>query len=525
MKSRIIGRANQRVSLSSAVLLLAGSTIIGTILGILRTKLINSNFNNFESDAYFAAFKIPDFVFFTLASGALGVALLPVLSDRLQKSKQSAWEVASYILNALAVVAFIAAIVIMVFAEPLMKYVVAPGFTPEQLQLSVAIMRIVSVNIFLFAISTVLTTLQQAVGRFFFLAIAPLFYNGCIIASIFIFGHKLGIVGLGLGVAIGAVLQLLVVTLGMVGMDFHYRAFIDFKNKPFREVLRILPARSIDQGMDYIEGIIETRFASELTIGSVTNYENALILYNAPVALIGTAISTAAFPRLTERLAQGRSDLFRRDFLRVLRTMIWIAAPVAVLSYFSREYLARIIFARSNQEIALIFGFLCISIFFRIIYSIISRYFYAHKDTKTPLYVSFFVVALNIVLAYSLSKPSVFNVAGLAIAQSIVALTEVAILIVIMIIRDPKFFDWPFAKSVIRILSVTGCSAVAGFIAVHFLPLGLFDRGINILFKLTIITAVVCSVHVLISYAFDFEESKVVVGRIKQFMLKPMRIE
>ena len=522
--NRIFGRANRKLSLGSAAMLLSSTALVGTVLGILRTKLINANFNNFESDAYFAAFKIPDFVFFTLASGALGVAFLPILSERLRKNKQAAWDVASYILNALAVVAFFAALFIMIFAGPLLKYVVAPGFTPEQLQLAIAIMRIISVNIFLFAISTVLTTVQQAVGRFFFMAIAPLFYNGCIIASIFIFGNRFGIVGLGLGVAIGAVLQLLVVALGMIGMNFRFRLAINFKNKSFREVLRILPARSIDQGMDYIEGIVETRFASELSIGSVTNYENALILHNAPVALIGTAISTAAFPRLTDRLAQGRSDLFRKDFLKILRTMIWIAAPVAVLSFFARGYLARIIFARSNREIALIFGFLCIAIFFRIIYTMVSRYFYAHKDTKTPLYVSLFVIALNIFLAYSLSKPNVYGVAGLAIAQSIVAFTEVFTLMTIMVYRDHKFFDIEFFRSVLRIFSVTGFSAVTGYLAVHFLPLNQLDQGLGLIVKLALITLIVFSVHITLSYVFGFDEAKLVVERLKRIVLRPVKL-
>ena len=489
--NRILGRANQRLSLSSAAVLLAGTSFIGTILGILRTKLINANFNNFESDAYFAAFKIPDFVFFTLASGALGVAFLPILSEKLHANRQSAWDVASYILNALAVIAFFAALVIMIFAEPLLKHIVAPGFTPEQLQLSVAIMRIISVNIFLFAISTVLTTVQQAVGRFFFVALAPLFYNGSIIASIFIFGHRIGIVGLGLGVAMGAILQLLVVAMGMIGMNFRYKFKIDFKNKSFKDVLRILPARSIDQGVDYINSIAETRFASGLNIGAVTNYENALVLHNAPTMLIGTAISTAAFPRLTDRLAQNRVDLFRKEFVNVLRTMIWIATPVVVISYFSRAYLARIIFARSNREIALIFGFLCVAIFFRIMYTIISRYFYAHKDTKTPLYVSLFIIALNIVLAYTLSRPEVYGIVGLALAQSIVAFVEVVILVGVMIRRDRQIFDRAFIDSLGKIISVTGFSVIAAYFTMHFLPLGVYDQGFSIVIKLIFITIIV----------------------------------
>ncbi|HOR23149.1 MAG TPA: lipid II flippase MurJ [Candidatus Saccharibacteria bacterium] len=522
--NRFLGRANKRLSLGSAAMLLAGSAFIGTILGILRTKLINANFNNFESDAYFAAFKIPDFVFFTLASGALGVAFLPILSERLQKNKQSAWEVSSYVLNALAVVAFISSVLIMVFARPLLSRVVAPGFTSEQMDLTVAIMRIISVNIFLFAISTVLTTLQQALGRFFFAAIAPLFYNGCIIASIFIFGPSIGIVGLGLGVAIGAVLQLMVVALGLVGTDFRYRPKIDFKNKSFMEIIRILPARSIDQGIDYINGIVETRFASRLNIGAVTNYENALLLHNAPIMLVGTAIATAAFPRLTDRLAQGRTDLFRKEFIRVLCSMIWIALPVVVVSYFARAYLARIIFARSNREIALIFGFLCISIFFRIMYAIISRYFYAHKDTKTPLYVSLFVILLNIYLAYTWARPSSYGVVGLALAQATVAIVEIVVLTTVMVVRDRKIFDMVFFKFLTRVISVTGFTVAAAYLTVQFLPLSQQDLGFIIVAKLTFIALVVFVVHTLISYMFGLSEAIAVKNRVKNIITKPVKI-
>lgn len=522
--NRLLRHANTRLGIGSAAVLLASTAFIGTFLGILRTKLINANFTTFESDAYFAAFKLPDFVFFTLAAGALGVAFMPIISERLQQNRQSAWDVASYILNALAIVSMLASIIIIVFARPILQYIVAPGFTPEQLDLSAAIMRIVSVNIFLFAISTVLTTVQQATGRFFFVAIAPLFYNGAIIAGIYFFGDKYGIVGLSLGVAIGAILQLLVVGLGMIGMNFKYKPTIDFKNKSFREVLTILPARSIDQGIDYINGIVETRFASNLRIGSVSFYENALILHNAPIMLIGNAISTAAFPRLTERMAQGRVDLFRKEFLRVLGTMIWISLPVVIVAFFGRGYLARMIFARDNREIAAIFGFLCVAIFFRILYTIISRYFYAYKDTKTPLYVSLFTIGFNIFLAYNLSKPSAYGVVGLAIAQSIVAFTEVIILVAIMIKRDPKLFTRDFTGELFRIASVTGFTAVSGFIAVQLLPLAKSDLGFELVAKLGIITFVVFTTHVLVSYMFDLREAKLVVNRIKKIILRPIRI-
>lgn len=524
--NRFISRANKRISLGTAAALLAGTSFLGIFLGILRTKLINANFNVFTSDAYFAAFKIPDFIFFTLASGALGVAFLPIISERLAKNRQSAWEVSSYILNFLGLIALGASLLLIIFARPIMNLLVGgtDGFTQQQIDLSVSIMRIVSVNVFVFSISTILSTVQQAVGRFFFIAIAPLFYNASIIASIFIFGDSLGIVGLSLGVAIGAVLQLLVVGLGMIGLRFTYKPTIDFKNKSFREVLRVLPARAIDQGVDSINAIVETRFASRLVTGSVSWYENALILHYAPISLIGNSISTAAFPRLTDRLAQGRTDLFRKEFIIVLRTMIWIALPVVVVSFFARAYLARIIFARSSSEIAMIFGFLSIAIFFRILYTIISRYFYAHKDTKTPLYVSLFVIALNIVLAYILSRPEAYGVIGLAIAQSIVAMTEVLILVAIMTYRDRKLFQRDFMQALSRMIAITGFSAMATYIAIQFFPLLQGDTGFVLVAKLTIIATITFAVHTVMSYIFDLPEAKSVVSKVRRMALSVIKV-
>src|SRR5206468_3171308 len=162
--------------------------------------------------------------------------------------------------------------------------------------------------------------------------------------------------------------------------------------------------------------------------------------------------ATAAFPRLNARLSQHRPDLFRRDFLMVLRAMIWLAAPLVVVCFFCRGYLARMIYTHGNIQIATIFGFLCLAIFFRILYAIISRWFYAQKDTRTPLFVSLFTIALNVVLAVTLARPSVYGVSGLALAQSIVAAVEVFILSAIMLFRDHRLFDMEFWSGIWRIM-------------------------------------------------------------------------
>ncbi|MGC1177268.1 MAG: lipid II flippase MurJ, partial [Candidatus Saccharimonadales bacterium] len=307
---------------------------------------------------------------------------------------------------------------------------------------------------------------------------------------------------------------------------FRWYTRITWRSPGFRTILRNLPPRSLDQGVDQVENIVETHIASGLGPGNITYYNNAFILSTAPILLIGTAISTAAFPRLNARLSQNRPDLFRRDFLMVLRAMIWLSAPIVVICYFTRGYLARLIYTAGSQQIATIFGFLTLAIFFRILYAIISRWFYAQKDTKTPLFVSLFTIALNVVLAVTLARPSAYGVSGLALAQSIVAMVEVFILSVLMVLRDHQLFDARFWGGVWRIISVTGFSVVAGFIMITLYPLGVNDRGIITLgTKLFVIASVTFGVHIAVSSLFGLEEVRPIFARVRKVILKPIKLD
>ena len=156
----------------------------------------------------------------------------------------------------------------------------------------------------------------------------------------------------------------------------------------------------------------------------------------------------------------------------------------------------------------------------------ISRWFYSHKDTKTPLFVSIFTIGLNIILAFNLSRPGAYGLAGLAIAQSIVAASEVIILTIIMAMRDREIFDVKFFKGMLKIISVTGFNIVAGFIMISAFPLLTKDKGFFQLgLKFSLITFVVFAVHLLISRALELEEAAPVFQRIKKLVIRPIRIE
>src|SRR5258708_30700167 len=143
-------RLKDRLSLSNAAALLIGASFLSQLLGFLRTKLVNANFlatGPHSTDAYFAAFNIPDFFYFTLAAGALGVAFMPVLAEHLHKGDHKGiWDLSDSLLNLLTVIMGVVAIIIFIFAPQLIHYVVAPKLTPEQLHNAVVIMRLLAFN-------------------------------------------------------------------------------------------------------------------------------------------------------------------------------------------------------------------------------------------------------------------------------------------------------------------------------------------------------------------------------------------
>lgn len=528
-----VAKANKRLTVKLAASLLAVSMLVSALLGLYRDRLINGYyFDTYKEgvDAYTAAFQIPDFLFLILVSGALSVTFIPVFNQRLASgNKKSAWELSTSMINLMALLTLAASVLIMIFADPLTR-ILAPGFNESAHALTVSMMRVIAVNPFLFAISAVVTSMQQAIGRYSFYALAPALYNiGIIIGAVWftngisIFGIEIfegGIMGVALGVVLGAIMQLVVSCLGLMGLGFDYRFKIYWKNKGFRKVLSLLPARSLDQGADYLMSFVETNLASFMGSGAVRAYNQALTLHFMPINLIGVAISTAAFPGMSERISQGRPDLFRRELQGIIRVIIWLALPVATITFFARGYVVSFIKNGGNELIAGILGALVIAILFRTIFHIASRSFYAQQDTKTPLYISIFSITLNIILAVWFSKQLGFGPYGLAWAQSIVAVVEVSILFAVMSRRIPKLFDVVFVHAVARMVSATGFTAIVCYFSVQLFQLTAEDLSFFSTFpKFSLITLISFAAYVYICHLMKLEEAEPILRTIRKFFL------
>lgn len=504
------------------------------LFGLLRERLLNSYYYDSYPvglDAYTAAFLLPDFMYFILVSGALSVTFIPVFNQRLSKgNKKSAWELSTSMVNLMALATLVASILIIIFAEPLIRYIIAPGLSESGTALAVSMMRVIAVNPFLFAVATVIASIQQALGRFTFYALAPTIYNiGIIIGILFftgginLFGWQVfegGIMGVALGVVLGSVMQLVVSSIGLIGLGFDYRFKIHWKNKGFRKVLSLLPARSLDQGMDYLVGIVETNLASRMAAGTVRAYNQAMTLQMAPINLIGVAISTAAFPKMTERLSEGRIDLFMSELQSVLRVIIWLSLPVAIITFFTRGYLVNFIKAGGDVLMSGLLGALVVAILFRSVYYIAARTFYAQQDTKTPLYISFFSIGLNIVLAIWFTSGLNMGAYGLAWAQSIMAAVEVIILFTVMSVRFPGLLNREFWSAVWRMASATGFMAIISYLMVVLFPLQAGDDS-SFYFsfpKFVLIVGASFASYVLFSRLLKLSEAEPIITTVKRFV-------
>ena len=534
----VVSLANIQLSVKTAAIVLASSTLVSALLGIFRDRWLNSMYYDTYPaglDAYTAAFTVPDFLYFIITSGALAVTFIPVFNQRLVAgNKKSAWELSTSTLNFLALISFIASIFIMIFADPLVRYIVAPGLNEQSMPLAINMMRVIAINPFLFSISTVLSSMQQAVKRFVFYAIAPALYNVGIIVGILVFTNGInifgwqifegGIMGVAIGVVFGALLQLFASIIGMVGIGFQYNFKIYWKNQGFRTVLKLLPTRSADQSIDYVMSILNTNLASRMGEQAIRAYQQAASLKSMPVNLIGVAISTAFFPKLSEDAASEDIEKFTDTFKQSLSTIVWISLPVAIIAFFIRGYVVNFIKNGGDPKIASVLGSFVIAIFFQSVFHIASRGFYARQNTKIPLILSVvsFVVQLVFALIFSASG---FGPEGLAYALSISALVEVSLLLIILNKQmKGKIFDKTMISSLTRILIASAIAGMASYVMTKIMPLRAADNSFLSTFpKFCVICAVSLLAYIGACVALKIEEVRPVINKVRQVLFKNVK--
>jgi len=472
--------------------ILGGAIVIGItgvlsrVLGLVRDRLLASQFGGGGAlDPYFAAFKLPDFIFNVLVLGALSSSFIPVFVSYLKKhegdqaNNAEAWRIANSVLNLLLLVLIGLGVGFFIFAGQLVP-LIAPGFSGERLTSTIALSRVMLVAIIFFGASNIVSAILNSFKRFMAFALAPVMYNLGIIVGILFFVPRWGLMGLGYGVVLGALAHLLIQLPGVRRVGFRYRRLLDWKHAGVREIGRLMLPRTFGLAVNQIDQLVSTIIASGLAAGSLTQLNFANNLQNFPINVFGVSLAIAVFPAFSEAFAAKDMGAFVTHFSRTVRRLLVVMIPASVLLLILRAQIVRVVVGAQAFDwaatylTAQVLGVFAVSLFAQALVPILARSFYALHDTATPVKVGIAAVALDIVAALLLAPR--FGVIGLAMALSLSSLLNMAGLYFILHRRVGDLDDMAVARSTVRIVIAALVGGTVTWLTLRFAALGIDNR-------------------------------------------------
>ena len=408
------------------------------LLGLLRDVVIGAQFGTSGTyDAYVAAFRIPDIIYTLIAGGILVSAFVPTFTDYLAREDRSgAWRLASAVINLVIVVLIIAAIIAALFAEPIVRYLLAPGFGPALQALTVSLMRLLLIPPIIFAVSGVVMGILYAHQSFWLPGLAPSMYNLGIIFGAIALVPFFDVYGLAFGAIIGALLHLLIQVPGLRRVGMQYSTRLAVRDPGVQEVMRLMIPRMFGVAVVQLNFFVETVLASFLTTGAVSALNYAWRVMLVPQAVVAQSVATAAFPTFADQYSRGQLQQLRSSLSVTVRSIFFIAIPASVGLLVLSEPIIQLVFQRgrftetSTALVAAALSAYALGLIGHSGVEILARAFYALHDTKTPVLLGILSLAINLVM--SLSLINVLQVTGLALANTTAALLEMTLLIVMI---------------------------------------------------------------------------------------------
>jgi len=450
------------------------SIFFSRVLGFFRDwTLARQVGSNALTDAYNAAFTIPDILNYLLAGGALSITFLPVFleyytsqqnSERPSEGNAEAWRVFSIVLSFTCTLLVILIIVAEIYA-PVLTAWIAPGFSAEQQQMVTRLTRIMLPAQAFFFIGGILTAVQYAQGKFGIPSLAPLIYNGGIITFGALFAGRWGIESFSWGVLAGSLVgNCLVQVYGAWKLSARFRFSLNLAHPGFRRFFRLTVPIMLGVSIIFIDDWAIRWFGSYLPPARISwlNYAKRLML--VVVALFGQAAGVAAYPILARLAVQKKWDEMRASLADALRHVMLAVIPISVLLALLSRPAVYLLYSRTRltssdlDQTALALEIFLISAVAWGTQSIIGRGFYALGDTLTPTVLGS-VLALVSIPVYWYGQRS-FEHLGLAAASSIGVISYTAVLWAVLF-RRLKISFGPLASYFAR---VAAAAALAGMV-------------------------------------------------------------
>jgi len=440
--------ANKLSFLTRTSLLLSFFFALDKVFAFGKTLLFNKIVGLEGMGIFGAANNIPDYLSALLSGGALGVAFIPVLTEYLdQQGRREAWDLFSRIINLAFVITGAFSVIIILLAQPMVRYIIAPGFTPDKQTLTASLMRIDLIAILIFSISGLVMASLHANQHFFLPVLAPILYNlgqifgvtilspstGLHLGSFQLPAFGLGLYGMVYGVILGAVLHLLIQVPGLIRYQFHWTPILELKSAGVQRVLILLGPRVLTMACIQAYFVARDNFASRYDTVGVGALNLGWTIQQVPETIIGTAIAVALLPSLAGFINRGEIDSFIATVNRALKVMLALCIPIAVLLALTVRPLAESFFRYDTSRLDLLtactWAFL-IGLVGDTWLEVAVRSFYANQNTRIPLIAAFIQVIAFILLSLILSP--IIGLAGIPLSAALTFSTQAIVLLIIL---------------------------------------------------------------------------------------------
>lgn len=420
--------------------------VFSRILGFVRDIIIYVQFGqNSYTDAYNAAFSIPDFLYMLLVGGALSSAFIPVFSSYIAKNQEEeGWQVVSIVFNWIMCFLVIGVTLGIIFTPTLVNILV-PGFDEATLNLTVILTRIMFIQVIFMSLSGISTGILHSHKIFVPSAVGSLIYNVGIILGGVVLAAPIeaafpgfGIAGFSIGVVLGALLNFLIQLPALLRIGMKYTFSFDYKHPGVKTLIALIVPVFFGLAVSEINLFVNQNLASQLGEGMVAALKSAQRLMQLPISIFGISVAVAFFPTMTGYAAQNDMPAFKNSVMMSLRSVIFITIPAAFGLAALREPIIRFMFefstgaftSESTENTAYALLFYTFGIFAYSGIHVLSRAFYSLQDTRTPVMAAVFSLFVNIAL--SLLLIDVLYQGGLALAYSMAGIYNLVILLILL---------------------------------------------------------------------------------------------
>ena len=326
-----------------AAILLGVFSLISQLIGLFRDRMLAHVIGPSATlDVYYAAFRIPDLIYLSIASLASITVLMPFIIERMDGEGQEAArkffnEVLSGFLMLLTVVS-LAVFVLM----PYIARVIAPGFSPVELHQLVWVSRIMLFSPIFLGLSNLLGTVTQLLRKFFVFSLSPIIYNLGILLGLLVLYPRYGVYGLGMGVAFGAMLHMLIQLPTVIKAGFSPKLTERIRHSTLKQVVTLSLPRTLGLSMNSIALLVIVAIGSTLGTGSISIFNFSLNLETTPVGIIGISYAVASFPMLAESFTRGKMAEWEEQIYSAVRQIIFWSLPLTALLIVTRAQIVRV---------------------------------------------------------------------------------------------------------------------------------------------------------------------------------------